>query len=246
MENKISILAVVFVLAVLATLFYVSLTLAQSQSAPEITYHNTLENRTAVSDSYLIMTTDYRNGTILKTYQAHLYSNPVNMLDNGVYRPFTDVASLQWNDLSESFVLSWQGREIRIKPLIVDNQNNEYTISGIKTLYPSVNFNYNIERTKKYRYGITLSNLSQEFQRNINSVKFSLVGFTGLSANDLRNDGESIILENTIEVYFDRGLTSDFGFSVANANLNVGNVANGSEINVDMIIGLHERENENI
>lgn len=241
MQKKVEIkkhILVTFLLISSIFLFFVTLTLAQYSNEPEVVYYNILENRTDISDTYLIKTIDYKNGTILRTYQTHLYTHPVNMLDNGIYKPFTDVANLQWNDLSESFILSWQGKRIKIKPIIIDSQNKEYSINEVKNLYPQIIFNYNIEKTRRYRYGITLSNLSQEFQQNIKSFKFSLIELQGLSLDDLKNSENSIIVNDLIEIYFENSST-DMNFSaVYKTTLNAGDVSNKSEINVEMIVRL--------
>ncbi len=238
MKNKSYLLFIAFIVIISISLSFISFSLAQYIDEPEITYYNSLENRTSISDTYLIKKTDYKNGTILKKYQAQIYSSPVNILDNGTYNPFTEVVDLKWNELSESFILSWQGKQIKIKPIIFDNLNNEYTIGEIKNIYPSINFNYNIEKSRKYKYGIMLSNLSNEFQQNIKSIKFSLEGLQGLTFNDIESSENSIVIKDLIEVYFDYNSAGDLNYVTANKSLNVDNVGNKSEINVKMMAGL--------
>ncbi len=239
MEYKNHIFRLSFTLIALLIVSFISFSLAQyGQNEPEIIYYNSLENRTAVSDIYLIKTTDYKNGTILRTYQTYIYSNPVNILDNGIYKPFTEVVDLRWNELSESFILSWQGKQAKIKPIIVDNQNKEYTINEIKNPYPEIIFNYNIEKTRKYRYGTILSNLSQEFQQNVKSVKFSLEELQGLTLEDIKNDNKLIIVGDLIGIYFEDSFKNNFDYGIADNNLNVGNIANRSEISIYLVGGL--------
>ncbi|MEK6844022.1 MAG: hypothetical protein AABX83_01200 [Nanoarchaeota archaeon] len=230
--------SLVVILIFMTALFFVSLTLAQYSNEPEIIYYNTLDKRTDNSDIYLIKTTDFKNGTIIKTYQSYIYSNPVNILDNDAYKPFTDIVDLKWNNLSESFVLSWQGKQVKIKPIIVDNQNKEYTINEIKNLYPEIVFNYNIEKTRKYKYRATFSNLPQEFQQNIKSIKFSLVDLQGLTFNELKSSENSIIINDLIEVYFDESSVGDLNYVTADKSLSIENINNKSEIAISMIVSL--------
>ena len=218
-NNNIKIrIEIILLVSILFILLFIQLSSAQ-----------TLIERKEFSDIYL------ENNT----YKTYIYPEPINILDNGEYKPFIEITSFNWNEQAESFIFTYNNIQLNIKPIIIDAQNNQYTIQQVKTNYPQISFNYQIEKTKKYKYGIKITNIPIELQGNIKQIEFRLTNLNNINESEIIKENNSIILKDTIKLYFGDIPNYDLSYTIPDKNtIIITNVSNKNSIIIDPTISL--------